>query len=239
MATNGRRVTTEDTSDDLGEDPMEAAIRDGVDDREDDAAAAEELALHEVDGEEAGVVEEEAEDDLETSLTQAMAERDELRERLMRALAETENVRKRAERDVKDAQAYAGTKLARDILGVYDNLGRALDAADEGARKAAGPVMEGIELTRNELSGRVQEAPDRAGGAGDRREVRPQAAPGDVRGARRGRGGGHRDSGDGAGLHHRGPPAAAGDGRRGGGCAGQAGRRVGHGGLSLWQGCRR
>ncbi len=150
---NGKRVTTEDTADDLGEDPMEAAIRDGVDDREDDAAAAEELALHEVDGEEAGVVEEEPEDDLETSLTQAMAERDELRERLMRALAETENVRKRAERDVKDAQSYAGTKLARDILGVYDNLGRALEAADEEARKAAGPVIEGIELTRSELLG--------------------------------------------------------------------------------------
>ena len=57
MATNGRRVTTEDTADDLGEDPMEAAIRDGVDDREDDAAAAEELALHEVDGEEAAIAE--------------------------------------------------------------------------------------------------------------------------------------------------------------------------------------
>ena len=97
------------------------------------------------------MVEEEPQDDLEASLTQALAERDELRDRLMRALAETENVRKRAERDVKDAQAYGGTKLARDVLDVYDNLGRALEAADDGAREAAGPVMEGIDLTRRAL----------------------------------------------------------------------------------------
>lgn len=80
-----------------------------------------------------------------------IAERDELREKLMRALAEAENVRRRAERDRKDAEAYGGTKLARDILSVHDNMARALAAADESARAAAASLIEGIELTQREL----------------------------------------------------------------------------------------
>ncbi|MGM0585664.1 MAG: nucleotide exchange factor GrpE [Pseudomonadota bacterium] len=126
-------------------------MREGADDEI--GPDAETAALHETDAEGAGVVDEAPADDLEESLTAALAERDELRDRLMRALAETENVRKRAERDVKDAQAYGGTKLARDILAVYDNLGRALEAANDEARAAAGPVIEGVELTRRELLG--------------------------------------------------------------------------------------
>lgn len=92
-----------------------------------------------------------AEPSLEDRLETALAERDELRDRLMRALAEAENIRKRAERDVRDAQAYGGTKLARDVLAVHDNLDRALSAVDDAARAAAGPVIEGVELTRREL----------------------------------------------------------------------------------------
>lgn len=76
-----------------------------------------------------------------------VAERDELRERLMRALAEAENVRKRAQRDKREAEAYGATRLARDLLPVYDNLRRALDAVGED--QAA--VREGIELTLREL----------------------------------------------------------------------------------------
>ena len=80
-----------------------------------------------------------------------IAERDELRDKLMRALAEAENVRRRAERDRKDAEAYGGTKLARDLLSVHDNMARALAAADETARAAAASLIEGIELTQREL----------------------------------------------------------------------------------------
>lgn len=79
------------------------------------------------------------------------AERDELKDKLMRALAEAENTRRRAERDRKDAESYGGTKLARDLLSVHDNMERALEHADDAAREAAGGLIEGIELTRNEL----------------------------------------------------------------------------------------
>lgn len=75
----------------------------------------------------------------------------ELNDKWRRALAEAENVRRRAERDKADAQAYGGTKLARDMLGIYDNLERALKAADEELRDQHGAFLEGVELTQREL----------------------------------------------------------------------------------------
>lgn len=80
-----------------------------------------------------------------------VAERDELKDRLLRALAETENVRRRAERDRRDAETYGGTKLARDLLSVHDNLDRALGHVDEALRAQAGNFIEGLELTQREL----------------------------------------------------------------------------------------
>ncbi|MEM7523933.1 MAG: nucleotide exchange factor GrpE [Pseudomonadota bacterium] len=84
-------------------------------------------------------------------IAQLTAERDELKEKLMRALAEAENTRRRAERDRKDAATFAGTKLARDILSVHDNMERALAAADDAAKAAASGLIEGVELTQREL----------------------------------------------------------------------------------------
>jgi molecular chaperone GrpE len=81
------------------------------------------------------------------------AERDELRDRLLRALAEAENTRKRAERDRKDAEAFGGARLARDLLPVHDNLARALAMVEDSHREAFGPFIEGIELTQRELLG--------------------------------------------------------------------------------------
>ena len=59
------------------------------------------------------------------------AERDDYRERFMRALADAENSRKRADKDRRDAENYGGTRLARDLLPVHDNLHRALSMAEE------------------------------------------------------------------------------------------------------------
>lgn len=56
------------------------------------------------------------------------AERDDFKDKFMRALADAENVRKRADRDRREAENYGGSKLARDLLPVYDNLRRALTA---------------------------------------------------------------------------------------------------------------
>jgi len=80
------------------------------------------------------------------------AERDELRDKFMRALADAENSRKRAERDRKEAELYGSTRLARDLLPVYDNLNRAIQAIPEDSRAASAALIEGVELTLRELT---------------------------------------------------------------------------------------
>lgn len=92
-----------------------------------------------------------SEPDPSVQIAELEAERDELKKRVMYALAETENLRKRAERDRRDAEAYGGTRLARDLLSVHDNLDRAVAAIDDTLRESAGAVMEGVELTQREL----------------------------------------------------------------------------------------
>ena len=80
------------------------------------------------------------------------AERDEMRDRFMRALAESENVRKRAERDRREAEQYGATRLARDLLPIYDNLSRALGSVTEELRAESSAMIEGVELTLRELT---------------------------------------------------------------------------------------
>ncbi|MEO1453948.1 MAG: nucleotide exchange factor GrpE [Pseudomonadota bacterium] len=84
-------------------------------------------------------------------IAQLIAERDDMRDRFMRALADAENARKRGERDRREAEQYGGSKLARDMLPVFDNLRRAIDAAREEENPADKALMEGVELTLREL----------------------------------------------------------------------------------------
>jgi molecular chaperone GrpE len=78
-----------------------------------------------------------------------------MKDRLLRTLAEMENLRKRTEREVTDARLYGASSFARDMLGVADNMRRALDAVPAEARAHAEPGMkalvDGVELTEREL----------------------------------------------------------------------------------------
>jgi molecular chaperone GrpE len=87
------------------------------------------------------------------------AEIADLKDRLLRAAAETENVRRRLEREKQDATAYAVTGFARDLLGVVDNLRRALDAIPADAREndeAVKNIITGVEMTERELLNTLQ-----------------------------------------------------------------------------------
>lgn len=109
--------------------------------------------LDDLDAAEAEVyaAEEEEIDDEALELDQLRAERDQLKDRFMRALADAENARKRSDKDRREAENYGGSKLARDMLPVYDNMKRALEAATEEQRAVSGPLLEGVELTMREL----------------------------------------------------------------------------------------
>jgi len=90
-------------------------------------------------------------DDEALELDELRAERDQLKDRILRAMADAENARKRSDKDRREAENYGGSKLARDMLPVYDNMKRALEAATEEQRAVSGPLLEGVELTMREL----------------------------------------------------------------------------------------
>jgi molecular chaperone GrpE len=115
------------------------------DDRNDEIPAAEPEAANDA-GEAASVLPEARIAALEAELT-------EHKDRLLRALAETENVRRRAQREREDAERYAVSGFAKDLLSVADNLRRALDslpeadARDERTRS----LLAGVAATEREL----------------------------------------------------------------------------------------
>ncbi|MEO1556563.1 MAG: nucleotide exchange factor GrpE [Pseudomonadota bacterium] len=105
-----------------------------------------------VDAEAEEYAEEMAEIDEEAlELDELRAERDALRDKWMRALADAENARKRSDKDRREAENYGGSKLARDMLPVYDNMKRALEAATEEQKEISAALLEGVELTMREL----------------------------------------------------------------------------------------
>ncbi len=87
----------------------------------------------------------------QAELDAVRAERDELKDKLLRALADAENTRKRSLRDRREAEQYGGSRLARDLLPIYDNLKRALDSATDEQREVSAALIEGVELTMREL----------------------------------------------------------------------------------------
>ena len=97
------------------------------------------------------ITQEDAQTDEVDELAAVTAERDEYRDRFMRALADAENSRKRADKDRREAENYGGSKMARDLLPVYDNMKRAVEAAGDEQKEAAAALIEGDELTMREL----------------------------------------------------------------------------------------
>jgi len=96
--------------------------------------------------------EEQTDEDRIDEIEALRAERDMLRDRFMRVLADAENARKRSERDRREAEQYGGSKLARDMLPVFDALRRALEATGDAEGEADKALLEGVELTMRELT---------------------------------------------------------------------------------------
>ena len=90
-------------------------------------------------------------EEVEKTLEELKEENKTLSDKMMRALAETENIRKKFFKEKRDAEIYGGTKLARDLLSVLDNLNRALESVDNEMKQKQNAFLEGIELTKKEL----------------------------------------------------------------------------------------
>ena len=89
----------------------------------------------------------------EARLAALEAELADHKDRLLRALAETENVRRRGQREREDAQKYAVTNFARDLLSAADNLRRALESLPEAEVKdeKTRNLLMGVAATEREL----------------------------------------------------------------------------------------
>jgi len=101
--------------------------------------------------EQSALTEEDAPESLEDELESLRAERDAFQDKFMRALADAENARKRAQKDRTEAENYGGSKLARDMLPVFDNLKRAVETVTDEQRQQSAALIEGVELTMREL----------------------------------------------------------------------------------------
>ena len=78
-----------------------------------------------------------------------------LKDQLLRALAETENLRRRSQREREDALKYAAVPFMRDLIGVVDNLRRAMASVSPEALEAdehLKTLMDGLEMTETELA---------------------------------------------------------------------------------------
>lgn len=74
---------------------------------------------------------------------------DEAKDRGLRALAELENFRNRTNRLMSEDRKYASMDLARSILPVWDDMGRALEAAKEEIDPKA--ILDGISMMHKQF----------------------------------------------------------------------------------------
>jgi molecular chaperone GrpE len=101
-----------------------------------------------------GAAEADVERDIAALLSETEQKRDEYLELAKRAQADFENYRKRMAAEVQAASVRGKAELAAGLVGVVDNLERALAAAgvEPGGEKApAEPLAEGFFLTYREL----------------------------------------------------------------------------------------
>jgi molecular chaperone GrpE len=90
----------------------------------------------------------------EGELESLRAEVASLRDQMLRVAADAENTRRRTEREANDARAFAIQKFARDLLGVADNLQRAmLHAPTDAADPLVKNLAIGLAMTEKELMG--------------------------------------------------------------------------------------
>jgi len=78
---------------------------------------------------------------------------EELREANQRALrwqAELENFRKRVRREMEDERRYASLPVISDLLGVFDNLQRAIEASEQ--HEQASGLRDGVKMVASQLA---------------------------------------------------------------------------------------
>jgi molecular chaperone GrpE len=85
----------------------------------------------------------------EEKLEKVEAEAKQAYDRFLRASAELENYKKRTQKEMADFRKYANASLLKELLGVVDNLERAIESSN--GSKGDGQLSAGLDLTLREL----------------------------------------------------------------------------------------
>ena len=89
----------------------------------------------------------------ETDELAALAEENaKLKDAYLRACAESENTKKRCQQEIEKNANFALASFAKDLLPVADNLRRAITSVGEEQRQQYRSLLEGVEMTQNELT---------------------------------------------------------------------------------------
>lgn len=107
---------------------------------------AEKDVADEVDGEEPEAVAAEKDD-----CAKLEEDFNKLKNDYIRLYAEMDNMKKRAQQENEKTIKFAVSSFAKELLGVADNLERAI-AAMSGQEEACAELLKGVELTQNELA---------------------------------------------------------------------------------------
>ncbi|TCS43245.1 nucleotide exchange factor GrpE [Reinekea marinisedimentorum] len=84
--------------------------------------------------------------DLVKQLQEAEERASAAQDQYIRAEAEMANLRRRVEKDVENAHKFGQEKLSKELLGIADNLERALQSTESDAADI-NAIREGVELT--------------------------------------------------------------------------------------------
>lgn len=86
---------------------------------------------------------------MEAEASRLRAELDEARDRALRFQAELENYRRRVAREMEQERRYAVLPLLRDLLPVWDNVNRAIEASEHAGESAG--LVQGVRMVAEQL----------------------------------------------------------------------------------------
>lgn len=95
---------------------------------------------------------------LEAELVEAQAAAAATQDQFLRERAELENYKRRMQKDKAESLRYATEPVLRDLIGVIDNLERAIKAAREEAAREGGPsgplgaLLTGVEMVLSQFA---------------------------------------------------------------------------------------
>lgn len=85
-------------------------------------------------------------------LQHLLEENAKLKDAYLRAYAESENTKKRCQQEIEKNAKFALAAFAKDLLSVADNLHRAVTSVSDENREQCKSLLEGVEMTQNELT---------------------------------------------------------------------------------------